>query len=201
MKDLTGIGSPRTKLAYLTLFFSLLFVEGCSVKAVDVATPFLPFKQFMQITQEAGLDDFSDLKETRVSDPAEFARMKKHILTMYEGVKVKHSFRLDETNYVDCVDVYTQPGLNKGGKKLTLQKPPPAIDLEIDENTAQAKTISNMLIRGKKDAHGNNMFCEEGYIPMRRITLNEMVRFPTIEDYFNKYGVRGTKGDPTPYKE
>jgi len=200
MKHFIDIGRPNRNFAFVALLFTLLTAEVNIVNAA-ADTSFLPFESFLQVTQKAELSNYSDLKQTKVSDPAEFRRMKKHILTMYKGVIVKNSFSFDKNNHVDCVDIYTQPGLNKDEKQFTLQKPPPAMDMKIDENTAQAKSVSNMLTQGKKDAHGNHMFCEQGYIPMRRITLDEMVRFPTLEDFFNKYGVRGTEGDPTMDKE
>jgi hypothetical protein len=39
-------------------------------------------------------------------------------------------------------------------------------------------------------------YCEQGFIPMRRITLDELVRYETLADFFNKYGKAGQKGVP-----
>jgi len=179
------------------LLFCVLTTQVSPVSAADQNPMFIPFESFLQMTKEAELEQFAKRNGFKVLDREQFERMKAHILTLYQGVEVKNSFSLDDIGYVDCVAISTQPALNMGGKRQAVQKPPPALDLEVDENTAQAKPIPNMLVPGKYDAHGNAMFCDDGYIPMRRVTLDEMVRFPTLEDFFNKYGVKGTKGDPT----
>jgi hypothetical protein len=36
---------------------------------------------------------------------------------------------------------------------------------------------------------------------MRRITLDELVRYETLNDFFNKYGKAGEKGLPEPERK
>jgi hypothetical protein len=111
---------------------------------------------------------------------------------------VKNSFVLGENDYVDCVEIYTQPGLRQGGKRQELAKPPAAKIAEEKEEDPErtGQAVEPMLDRQKRDAFGNVQFCEEGFIPMRRVTLDELVRYETLADFFNKYGKAGEKGDP-----
>jgi hypothetical protein len=53
-----------------------------------------------------------------------------------------------------------------------------------------------MLSQKRKDAFGNAQYCAPGYIPMRRVTLDDLVRYQTLDDFFNKYGRAGERGDP-----
>ena len=46
-----------------------------------------------------------------------------------------------------------------------------------------------------KDQHGNVMQCPPGTIPMRRVTLEDLTRFPTLRDFFRK-GPRGAGRPP-----
>jgi hypothetical protein len=117
---------------------------------------------------------------------------------MYKGVKVKNSFVLG-SDHIDCVDINTQPGLKQAGKRLTLEKPPPPkIAREEKDSAPRSESVGPMLSSKKKDAYGNIQFCQPGFIPMRRITLDDLVRYETLADFFNKYGKAGEKGDPEP---
>ncbi len=66
-----------------------------------------------------------------------------------------------------------------------------------DENR-KGQQVAPMLNEKKKDRFGNKQYCEQGFIPMRRITLDDLVRYETLGDFFNKYGKAGEKGDPQP---
>ena len=52
------------------------------------------------------------------------------------------------------------------------------------------------LRAGRKDPHGNVMQCPEGTIPMRRVTLEDMTRFPTLRAYMRK-GPEGRRPPPS----
>lgn len=160
---------------------------------------FIPFEEFSKNTGTARYEDYAKKTEVKVKNQAEFETMKKHIVSMYEGVKVKNSFILGEADHVDCVAAETQPGLRQGDKRRTLAKaPPPKIAREKSDKdgTRDGQLVEPMLSAQKKDGYGNVQFCETGFIPMRRITLDELVRYETLGDFFNKYGTAGEKGLP-----
>src|SRR4051812_10191045 len=75
---------------------------------------FVPFPQFLSATRDANASDFVGKQNLRVKDDASFQEMRNHILSLYEGVTVKHSF-LEDGRHVDCVPFEQQPSL-RGGK-------------------------------------------------------------------------------------
>lgn len=157
---------------------------------------FMPYEQFIASTQKAAFADYARRAGTKVSDDKEFLKMKNHVLSMYQGVIVKNSFVMENNGYVDCIDVKTQPSLRRGGKQLTIQTPPKPVTVQERPEELKAQPVQAMLSREKKDRFGNVMFCETGFIPLRRITLDELTRFRTLEDFFNKFGKAGTSGIP-----
>lgn len=182
------------------LFFLILFSSVGSGSAYAAVETFTSYEKFVSDSQRAEYKDFARREGTKVKSAAEFEKMKAHLLSMYEGVKVKNSFVLGENDYVDCVDISTQPGLRQDGKRQTLAKPPaPKIAKEEEEVPESAgKAVEPMLGKQKKDPFGNAQYCEQGFIPMRRVTLDELVRYQTLADFFSKYGKAGEKGVPEP---
>lgn len=201
--------NPTVK-KFLLSIFSFLFLltavvtfSNCTQNDLPVikefAEPkeFIQFEQFFVNVQKATLDDYSKIALTKVSSEKEFSKMRRHILSLYEGVVVNNSFVMNLVGHVDCIDINTQPGLKQNGQKLTIETPPPPMIVkDEDEEQQKAQFIEPMLNNEKKDRFGNLMYCEKGFIPMRRITLDELTRFKTLEDFLNKYGKAGETGAP-----
>jgi hypothetical protein len=158
----------------------------------------VPFQEYYRSVAGARFEDYARKDGVKVTNPDEFQKMKAHIVSTYEGVRVKNSFALGEQDYIDCVDRRTQPALRKDGKFMALEKPPaPMIAKEKRGDEARkGQQVAPMLSARKKDSFGNVQYCENGFIPMRRITLDELVRYETLGDFFNKYGTAGEKGLP-----
>jgi hypothetical protein len=172
-------------------------VLACAAWAQGVSK-MVPFKSFQRSTAAARFEDFAKKAGVKVASADEFQKMKAHVASMYEGVKVRNSFVLGERDIVDCVNAKTQPALRQNGKFMPLAKPPkPKIAKENKgDEERQAKRVAPMLSAKKKDALGNVQYCRPGTIPMHRITLDELTRYETLGDFFNKYGKAGEKGDP-----
>jgi hypothetical protein len=163
----------------------------------------LAFQNFYQSVANARLEDYAKKDGVKVTNPDEFQKMKAHVASTYEGVKVKNSFVLGEGDTIDCVDMRTQPALRQDGKFMAPAKPPaPMIAKEKRGDEArQGQQVAPMLSAKKKDSFGNVQYCDKGFIPMRRITLDELVRYETLADFFNKYGKAGEKGLPVPERK
>lgn len=160
-------------------------------------TEFVPFDQFLEEINKARFEDYRNKAGFIAANEDEFSKMKQHILSLYNGVKVKNSFVMDDAMFIDCIDINTQPGLKQDGKQLTIEKPPAFLDLRKEGADEQQGTpVPPMLSREKMDKFGNVMYCDSGYIPMKRITLDEVTRFETLNDFFNKYGKAGQTGLP-----
>jgi hypothetical protein len=197
---------PFSLLKIIVLFFLLVFLFSCNksrekefanVNQLKIKS-FTPFDQFISNTEKAEYKDYERLPGSRVMNEEEFLKMKNHIINLYKGVKVKNSFVMDSAMFIDCIDINTQPGLRIGeGKYQSIAEAPPAIIVrDTSADSTKARPVKTMLGEGKRDGFGNVMFCDKGYIPMRRITLEEITRFKTLNDFFNKAGVSGSKGIP-----
>jgi hypothetical protein len=186
---------------------STSFAIGCAcvlqMFAFDASaqdTKMMTFRDFQRSVANARFEDYARKDGVKVANADEFSRMKTHVVSTYEGVRVRNSFVLGERDVIDCVDVRTQPALRKDGKFTTLAKaPPPTIAKERSgDESRKGQQVAPMLSAKKKDRFGNVQYCESGFIPMRRITLDDLVRYETLADFFSKYGKAGEKGDPEP---
>lgn len=176
---------------------ALLLVASFNAYAAGVSPEQLSFQTFYSSVGNTRYEDYAKKEGVKVANVAEFEKMKAHAISTYEGVRVKNSFVMDH-DYIDCVDVNTQPSLRQNGKFLSPEKPPePMISKENRSDLPhQGQPIEPMLSKEKKDAYGNVQYCDEGFIPMRRITLDRLVRYKTLSDFLNKYGNAGEKGLP-----
>lgn len=190
------------KASVLAAFMLLMLIHLDSVYAVDGSQKLVPFQTFYSDVGSARYDDYAKKEGVKVRNTDEFEKMKAHVVSTYEGVKIKNSFMLGD-DFIDCVDVNTQPSLRQKGKFIALAKPPtPMIAREkLADKSQEGQPVEPMLSKEKKDVHGNVQYCEEGFIPMRRITLDGLVRYETLSDFFNKYGSAGEKGLPLPARK
>jgi len=126
------------------------------------ATDPIPFESFIQSVIHATATDFLGHSGFKVDDAASFEEMRQHILSMYSGVHVNHSYVLDGQTF-DCVPIDQQPSVRtRGSKKIA---PPP---------TSQQNAVRSASS------------CEEHTIPMRRITLQQLASFRTLKESFRK---------------
>jgi hypothetical protein len=152
----------------------------------------------MERVKDAKWDDVRRLAAFKVKDAASFEEMRQHILTTYLGIQVKHSYVLDRQTY-DCIGIEQQPSLRLRGSKAASPPPSaasPAVSREgVTQDGATSRggaaaelpAQSQQLQPGKgADSFGNIAACDEGQIPMRRITLQDLARFRTLRDYFAK---------------
>lgn len=88
---------------------------------------FVPFKSFVESTQAANASDYMARSTTKVKDAAAFEEMRQHILNLYQGVEVGHSFVLDGDHF-DCVPIQQQPAVRMQGLK-SIATPPSTAEL------------------------------------------------------------------------
>jgi len=132
-----------------------------------------------------------------------FSQMRQHILGLYEGVEAPHSF-MDETGAIfDCIPIEQQPSLRGSADAVPAAPDLPPLMAEATAG-AEAPAVAaeradqpagSALGPDRRDAHGNAMLCPEGTIPMRRVTLEDLTRFETLQDFFAK-GPRGAGRPP-----
>ena len=163
-----------------------LFLLNGLVSAQSGPTEFVPFRNFIDQTTTVNAADYLGQPASKVKDAGAFEEMRQHILNMYHGVEVNHSFVLDSAHY-DCVPIEQQPAVRKYGIKKIASPPPQSIlDKSADDQAGTIEPASQLDSENPFDAFGNSVHCEEHTIPMRRITLETMTRFQTLQQFFQK---------------
>jgi hypothetical protein len=114
----------------------------------------------------------------KVESAAEFEVMRNYLETYYTDINPTQSFRVGE-QIVDCVPISEQPSLRHSA---SIAAPPPP---DIDEGPSPGVIEASPNARGTTD-DGRDVACVRGTIPMRRLTLEELVRFKTLRDFFRK---------------
>lgn len=169
--------------AALTVVFAL-----AAGSAVAQPARFQPFGNFVESTRAANIVDFAG-PATRVKDEASFEEMRQHVLSLYNGVEIRHSFVLNSSHF-DCVPIEQQPGVRALAGKAIAAVPPASLAARpsgnTDQEADQAVSAAQLPAEKQVDAFGNPVGCEQGTIPMRRITLEEMTKFPTLREFFQK---------------
>lgn len=181
-------------------YISMVLLAAClptMVCATGEIREYVAYGQFIEVTQSAQLTDFIGQADIQVNNAHEFERMKAHVLAHYQGVETNHGFVRDERTMVDCVSINTQPSLRRNdGSYAQIASPPGLLLQDNEDREALRNGGDNMLIEGQEDAFGNEKYCRIGFIPLRRLRLEEMIQYETLEVFFSKYGQPGRNGFP-----
>jgi hypothetical protein len=158
----------------------------------DTPTGFVPFDEFVQGVRDAAFDEYAQREGAAVRDADAFEEMRQHILTMYDGAEQVSTFVYDD-QYVDCITVESQPSARLQDLEIVRDAPDSTLfseDGTDGEAPGTGEGLESPLRMGLTDAFGNRVQCEEGTIPMARLTLDIMTRFETLDAFFGK-GVDG----------
>lgn len=182
----------KNAIGYRIVFTTTLalFMLNGLVSAQAGPKEFVPFRNFIDQAATADSAQYLARPDGEVKDAAAFEQMRQHILTMYDGVEVNHSFVLN-SQYFDCVPVQEQPTIRLLGLKSIASAPRQSVpggklhseDRLRGESAASASQVGP---DDQFDQFGNPVGCEEHTIPMRRITLEELSRFKTLQQFFQK---------------
>ena len=134
---------------------------------------FIAFNNFIQSVKDARARDFLTRPAAKVKDAAAFEQMRRYILWLYQGVTVKHSYVLDSQTF-DCVPIEQQPSLRAFGSNK-FASPPPA-------PSKSSQSPSGVTTDSFDDTAG----CKERTVPMRRVTLEQLSNFRTLDDFLKK---------------
>ena len=140
------------------------------------------FDEFYKDLGSAPHARFEERAEKQVVGVDEFERQREHLLNLYKDVHAEHSFVDSAGQIFDCIPTNEQPALKGSGKSVAT---PPDISQELWQPSGEGR---DMLFLGSSqaDKFGNPMACPEGTVPIRRVTLEEISRFDTLEDFFGK---------------
>lgn len=135
------------------------------------------FEAFLASLKSARFEDYAGKPDVNVAGPDEFAKMRDYLLKRCERTAVSHSFIGDDGSVYDCV---------AATESITpaLELPPPPGPLEgLPQDARSAQP--NAFQKGT-DAMGNIKSCGPDMIPVRRLTLDQMVRSRTFQAFFEK---------------
>jgi hypothetical protein len=172
----------------------------------------MSFSEFHDAVVQAHAADWVGHAGSMVRDETAFEEMRQHLASLYEGVHVAHTFDLDGDT-IDCVPMEEQPSLRLNGiaqsvlpggigalrtgalsprEELTqaIAQAPPNPPMSPDGNSADedSSVTQPQYDDTQLDRFGNVRACAEGTIPMLRVTLEQMTRFPSLAAFFSKDG-------------
>jgi hypothetical protein len=147
-------------------------------------------QQVLAQTRSATYATYARRTGARVASAQAFAAMRTYVLQRYTGVSVEHSFLDQVGSIVDCVPFAEQPGVR--GRRIERSTPPPVGGAPKQPAPGTAKqqpgatALDPALRPTDRDRFGNARYCAPGFVPLQRVTLDVLVRFPTLALFFAK---------------
>jgi len=166
------------------------------------AGEFVPFDRFIADTANGTSSrtvvDAADAASSgavpgKVKNAAALTEMRQHVLDLYKGTHVSHSFVQGALTF-DCIPMEEQPSVRMLGLK-EIAAPPPLDDEPVSAPSDGAAAVrlgsgvanhSPLLSAMGADGFGNVMACEEHTVPVQRTTVEQMSRFPTLRAFLSK---------------
>jgi hypothetical protein len=174
----------RIQLTILLLFLTGTTTFGSAAAQTPPQKP-VPFQEFVSSVAVVDAQAWLARPESRVRTPAAFEEMRRHVLSLYQGVHATHSFWLDSQVF-DCIPIAEQPAVRRFGLRKIAPPPPTETPSTGLRSPAGGQPVQSPLEMGEVDAFGNAVSCEKGTIPMRRVTLEELSRFGSLREFFQK---------------
>lgn len=134
--------------------------------------PIIPFRRFIERVRAAGASEYLNRPDSVILDEASFDEMRSYILRYYDQVTPVTSFVDAGGAVFDCIPVEQQIALRG---QPTLVAPPPGPPAGV-----QTPGIS------PPQQSGNAASAPPGTVPVRRVTLEDLARFPTLDHFLNK---------------
>jgi len=168
----------------LTRLFPVAGLLTLSLPLIRAQTePFIPFDTFLQGVQDA---TYAQWNGTAVESSAAFDTIKAHILSMYNGIgNISNTFILD-AEYADCVDIDKQPTVRLLGVDNIQRPPSNSSHPDFSQGDGHDNYADSPLKLGLTDRFGNRVYCPDRTIPLARLTLQKLTRFPNLQAFFAK---------------
>lgn len=126
----------------------------------------------------------------------ELAKMQDYVNNYVDTTAIRHSFHAHEGFYVDCVDIMRQPSmLTPAMSGQPIAQPPPLDPSHLiksypnNGSVLPAQTDAE-IHASETDENRNLRQCPEQTIPIRRITMVDLLRFSTMDDFYSKSGTK-----------
>jgi Neprosin/Pentapeptide repeats (8 copies) len=149
------------------------------------------FKQFLESVDATKPAKSLQAAPGAIAGEPAVAEMRAHVLRHYEGVEAEYSFVDENGSIFDCVPIEKQPSLRRAGAPVA--KAPDLPSAATDVRKLESRELDGRrgehvepLHADRKDAHGNRMHAPDGTIPLRRLTLESMARFGSLQQFLQK---------------
>lgn len=118
----------------------------------------------------------------------QFTQLKQELLKTYERASkdMAGTFVDDAGLHIDCIREDLQPGLQDEAGQGQIAEPPPFADLPGAVGAQRAAAVASPLAEDKKDLHGNQKYCPEGYVPVLRVTPERVAQAGGPTQFFQK---------------
>lgn len=184
---------------------SLTAMIVAAVSAGSAATSsFVPFTEFVQSVKGADTSAMLARPNVKVTEPTAINEMRQHLLRLYDGVSVSHSYVLGSQT-VDCIPTNQQPAMRLRSLKAIAPEPPSSVTASIasegrhGSHAVPASAAAQFPASQTTDEFGNALGCEAGTVPMLRTTLDQLSKFKSLHEFFEK-GPNGSGHAPEPDK-
>lgn len=132
----------------------------------------IPFRRFIERVRAAGASEYLHRPDSVILDEASFDEMRSYILRYYDEVTPVASFADAGGAVFDCIPVEQQIALRGQTSQVSVPPAPPA-GVQVPGTPPPQQS-------------GNAASAPPGTVPVRRITLEDLARFPTLDHFLNK---------------
>ena len=168
-----------------------------------------PFDQFLTRTAAAQFETYqrilhaspaaADLDVAALS--TEFEKMKKYVADLYQGVKPTKSFFDAARQTIDCIPFDQQPSVRAAkarGIPVKDRMPPPP-QIGVGQQSQSSRGV-DAPPPAQAPSPPPASPCPPGSVLMKRVTLEDLVTFGTLENYFRKTPLEGSQAVTKPTK-
>jgi hypothetical protein len=144
---------------------------AASCGAADPGVGVLPFDQFVHGVETARYADYAGKPGVAVTDERVFEQMRQYLLGRYRDARVVSSYASGGAVF-DCMPLAAAASAGPA--------PPPGSSSPL-ANAAPVSAAPGTAAPARQE-HG----CPDGAVPVRRVTLGQLVRFATLNSFFGK---------------
>jgi Neprosin len=148
----------------------------------------VPFRQFVDSLSDIRPEQHVGVALSRARDVDAVEQMRNYLVSYYGTAEAPHSYVDDNGSVFDFIPIEQQPALRSTGAGPAtppdLPQPPPAAAAAPTEQRTSRHVIQ--LHPYFRDRYGNQMSAPAGTIPVRRLTVENLTRFETLQHFFQK---------------
>lgn len=145
----------------------------------------LPFRAFRDSVESTPMTQFRGDPRVLVTSRTRFDEMRAHLVDLYSDTEAEVSFEDAGGRVVDCIPLEQQPSLK--GVDGPVATPPDLRPVLQGRSPVVADEVpASPVDFARRDRHGNRVRIPAGTIPVHRVTLTDLTRFRSLDDFLHK---------------